>query len=681
MTQTELHPARLDPAPRVYLPAGDESGWAIDEDRRLTRQGLDGLVQFVDEPGRADVVHACWWEPMMALDADSLRGRHVLCQLDDRLSMHLAKPAFQGALGRVTRWIAQNRSAVRDLSAVASAISFVPYAVDFQRYQGALPEPNEHVARALEELDRLDPGTYVIASFQRDTLGEPLRDGRTEPKSKKGPDVLVRILAELRQRGRPVVALLSSPRRHWIRDELARVGVPFVFAGPQIKGDDYEAMIEQMPPEQLAILYRRADLFLTCSRAEGGPRGVLEAGAAGTAQISSPCGLAPDVLPPDLIYHDAMRAVELIEQDMDDGLIRRWAPSVRETIRANHTPEANRPRWAALYRDLMRCEWPDPPLLRSRRVRSVLDSPRRVCIWHEFTTPPWGGGNQFLIAFRKQAHREGIEVTVNGQGPPATAHLIHAVWFDHERFASVVEAGQRVVHRVDGPLSLIRRTPEALDLDRRCYRLNREHACATVLQSPFMLEATRSLGFDPVRPVVVPNACDPEIFHRADRVRSPGGPIRLIAASWSPNPGKGAAVYARLARILDPDRVRFTLVGNCPIDAPGLNRIEPVGSRELADLFREHDVFITASRDDPCSNALIEALSCGLPAIYLDHGGHGDLVRFAGLPFTHPEQVPALLDRIVAHHEAYRSMIAVESIKDVAAVYLRLLFGDQAYRP
>ena len=47
----------------------------------------------------------------------------------------------------------------------------------------------------------------------------------------------------------------------------------------------------------------------------------------------------------------------------------------------------------------------------------------------------------------------------------------------------------------------------------------------------------------------------------------------------------------------------------------------PLPSRELAGLLRQHDIFVTATENDAYSNALVEALSCGLPAIYLESGG------------------------------------------------------------
>ena len=63
-------------------------------------------------------------------------------------------------------------------------------------------------------------------------------------------------------------------------------------------------------------------------------------------------------------------------------------------------------------------------------------------------------------------------------------------------------------------------------------------------------------------------------------------------------------------------------VGNSPIEFKNIEIIPPVKSKKLSKLLSKNDYFFTASRDDPCSNSLLEALSCGLIPIYIDSGGH-----------------------------------------------------------
>ena len=45
------------------------------------------------------------------------------------------------------------------------------------------------------------------------------------------------------------------------------------------------------------------------------------------------------------------------------------------------------------------------------------------------------------------------------------------------------------------------------------------------------------------------------------------------------------------------------------------------------------------SQDDPCSNSLIEALHCGLPAIVLNSGGHPEIIGNAGVKFKNRKEI------------------------------------------
>ena len=101
--------------------------------------------------------------------------------------------------------------------------------------------------------------------------------------------------------------------------------------------------------------------------------------------------------------------------------------------------------------------------------------------------------------------------------------------------------------------------------------------------------------------------------------------------------------------------------------------IPAVDSSQMADLFRHHDVYITASRNDPCSNSLIEALTCGLPAVYLQSGGHPEIVQRAGLGFEVAEQIPEALDKVIDSYEVFQSLISIPSIEEVSQKYLKVL--------
>ena len=147
----------------------------------------------------------------------------------------------------------------------------------------------------------------------------------------------------------------------------------------------------------------------------------------------------------------------------------------------------------------------------------------------------------------------------------------------------------------------------------------------------------------------------------------------LIATSWSDNPNKGSATLAWLDRNLDRSRFELTLLGRFPGVFKHARALAPVPSEAVADELRRHDVYIAASCNDPCSNALLEALACGLPAVFRASGGHPELVGDAGLPFDGPEEVPHALDRLTTELDERRAAIRVVPLADVADRYLEVL--------
>jgi glycosyltransferase involved in cell wall biosynthesis len=105
--------------------------------------------------------------------------------------------------------------------------------------------------------------------------------------------------------------------------------------------------------------------------------------------------------------------------------------------------------------------------------------------------------------------------------------------------------------------------------------------------------------------------------------------------------------------------------------------VPPVPSSELADLLRGHDLFITATENDAYSNAVVEALSCGLPTIYLDSGGTREAVKGAGLAFREKEEIPALLEQLVQEYEQRQAAISLPTLEEIVDGYLDVLGLDR----
>jgi len=305
--------------------------------------------------------------------------------------------------------------------------------------------------------------------------------------------------------------------------------------------------------------------------------------------------------------------------------------------------------------------------LRTRRGAADL------AIFHEFRPPPYGGGNQFLLALVRELEGRGIVVEVNRLSGGTCACLFNSFNFDFARLRRFVRDGVRMVHRVDGPIGVYRGFDDGTD--RRITAVNRDLAGATILQSRFSLDKHGELGLDLNDPVVIHNAVDPAIFHPPEMREPARRRLRVIATSWSDNPRKGADVLEWLDRHLDLDSYELTFAGNTQARLERIRVVGPLGSEPLAELLRTQDVYLAPSQDDPSSNALLEALACGLPAAFRQSGGHPELVGEAGVGFDDAEELPNVFAQLSAQLDARRAAIRVPALADVADRYLEVLRG------
>jgi glycosyltransferase involved in cell wall biosynthesis len=57
----------------------------------------------------------------------------------------------------------------------------------------------------------------------------------------------------------------------------------------------------------------------------------------------------------------------------------------------------------------------------------------------------------------------------------------------------------------------------------------------------------------------------------------------------------------------------------------------PYTQEEAPALYRQADAYVMTKHNDPCPNTVLEALACGLPVLYSDSGGVGELVGSCGI--------------------------------------------------
>lgn len=297
-----------------------------------------------------------------------------------------------------------------------------------------------------------------------------------------------------------------------------------------------------------------------------------------------------------------------------------------------------------------------------------------LSVFHEYVPPPSGGGHQFVHALSRELERKGLTLEANRISSGTRICLFNSFNFDASRLRRFARQDVRMVHRVDGPIGVYRGFDDGTD--KHIIDLNRAFADATVVQSRYSLEKHAELGLELRSPVLIPNAPDPEIFHPPAIQTAPAGRrLRVIATSWSDNPRKGADVLEWLDRHLDEDELEVTFAGRTETKFERIRVVGPLASQELAELLQAQDVYLAASRDDPSSNALLEGLACGLPAVFLRSGGHPELVGEGGLGFDDSEELPEVFAQLRRELELRRAAIRVPALADVAERYLEVLRG------
>ena len=153
-------------------------------------------------------------------------------------------------------------------------ITVVPLGVDLDIFK---PFSKTQKAAIRKELG-LPGDRIVIGSFQKDGIG--WGEGR-EPKLEKGPDIFIRAIAEL-SKNYDIFVLLTGPARGYVKTELERIDVPY----KHFFLKDYR---------EIPKYYAALDLYLVTSRAEGGPKAILESMAMGVPFVATDVGGTVDI--------------------------------------------------------------------------------------------------------------------------------------------------------------------------------------------------------------------------------------------------------------------------------------------------------------------------------------------------------------------------------------------------
>jgi len=307
----------------------------------------------------------------------------------------------------------------------------------------------------------------------------------------------------------------------------------------------------------------------------------------------------------------------------------------------------------------------------------VAEKRPRIHILYKFIEGPWGGANQFLHALRGYFRKTGVyaekpedaEVILFNSYPFGNEHL-----FDMAYKLKRKEPNKILIHRVDGPIFYVRGRHRVID--DIIYAFNKLFTDGTIFISNLCRQDNYRLGFRrPRYETVILGAPDPTIFNSRGKKPFSRDKIKLIATSWSSNIRKGFDTYKFLDEQLDFNKYKMSFVGNSPIEFKNIKSIKAVNSRKLADILKEHDIYITATKYEPFGQAVIEALHCGLPAVVRTGGGYlqaaGNMIEV----FQDESDILEAIEKVAQNYEYYQKQMNLPTLKEIAGKYYDFAYG------
>ena len=271
----------------------------------------------------------------------------------------------------------------------------------------------------------------------------------------------------------------------------------------------------------------------------------------------------------------------------------------------------------------------------------------KINILWTFVEGPYGGGNQFLLALRERLRQLGLY-----EESPLAADVVIFNSFPHDRslFPTAWKLKKcspnlKLVHRIDGPMSIIRGT-EDTSRDIGIYYFNKLLADGSIFQSQWSLERNKELGFeigDQLYKIII-NAPNPSIFYTKRRSKCSTEKIKIIASSWSSNMRKGFEDYRWMDENIDFSKYEMIFIGNTPVEFQNIKAIPAVPQQELGAQLRANDMYVSASRYEACSNAVLEAIHCGLPALCFNGSSQAETLQGCGATYNHVREIPELLE-------------------------------------
>jgi len=277
----------------------------------------------------------------------------------------------------------------------------------------------------------------------------------------------------------------------------------------------------------------------------------------------------------------------------------------------------------------------------------------------------WGGGAHFVTNFSQFLEKAGHKVVFDLR---ENIDLIIMIDPRHnERGYSIQDIvaykqmfhNTKILHRVNECDK--RKNTNFMD---KLILLSNRVADHTVFISEWLQRYFSEKGFSKDSDIIV-NGCNVNHFYPSQNTK-PNEKIRVVTHHWSDNWLKGFDIYTEIDKYLhNNDDFEFTYVGRYfkGYTPQKTKTIEPLYGKQLGDELRSHDIYVTASRWEPCGMHHIEGAASGLPVLFHNHGGGiNETCTKHGEVFYSFSDFISKLNLIKNNYQSYRDRIDLQQL-------------------
>lgn len=280
---------------------------------------------------------------------------------------------------------------------------------------------------------------------------------------------------------------------------------------------------------------------------------------------------------------------------------------------------------------------------------------------------PCGGGNQFLNGLKDEFVKKNIYTNDIDEATVVLFNSHHKLKYINSIKSKYPH--MKIFHRIDGLHQLWRKN--GADTDNIIKSFANNYADGVIFQSKWSKNIFEKYGFFIDKKIkIIPNAALNNIFKK--RTKKINDKIELITTCWSPGSHKGIEFYIFLDNNLNFNKFNYTYIGQIPngYKFKNINHLPPMDKNKLALYLQKSDIFISGVKIDAASNSITEALTTGLPVLYLDAGGNKEIVKNGGIGFNSNDDILEKLDILVKNYDDYCNNIDIPSIEDIANKYI-----------